>query len=568
MQLKGKTSSLILWLLMTLSCVLISAWMHRLATHTPSSHESALIKRNFDLIINELQQSLHWVASNSQAALPILPPHVDVRLVFDQQDVLIYQTTLPDDDKASSLLSSLVSFLKVPRQTNEGVTYWRDKVLLMVIDEKDDVRSITATFLDDWLLQVSGTLDYSLRLTANQVISASPAERGAILMLPAMVGKPVFINAKASSEDYTVPYLWWLSVLISALACGVLVWTLYYRPIWMRLRMILQQSKQIMQSGNFKQRVQSAGKDEIADVAKQVNAILSSLEYCYNLMAKTNLITTELLQKVDIQSTPLENTAMTEEAELKSSLDVVSRLSEAFETGALDIFVQPVFASDQKTVTSYEAMVRWMDMELGMVAPSEFVSLCEKAGLLDLLTDLMLSNALLALGELRAKHGSALVVSLNLSSAQFFAPSLLTCLNTLSEEDRKRLPNLEFEIKESTITHDFDQALILIEKLKAQNIRLCIDDYGLSRYSLMYLQRIPVDTIKLSSAFTERLAWESREAAFIDGIARFAMGLGIRVIVKNIETEAQLDSLTFDIPIEYQGVSLSSAAPLDVVLAR
>jgi len=164
---------------------------------------------------------------------------------------------------------------------------------------------------------------------------------------------------------------------------------------------LLSQSRHIMKSGNFSGRVTTEGRDEIADMAVQVNAILSSLEYCYNLMAKTNLITTELLQKVDRQATPELDTMMTEESELKSSLDVVSRLSEAFETDALEVFVQPVFSPQRDRVTGYEALARWMDPEMGMVAPAEFVNMCEKAGLLDLLTSLMLRHSLSALRELR-----------------------------------------------------------------------------------------------------------------------------------------------------------------------
>ncbi len=285
-------------------------------------------------------------------------------------------------------------------------------------------------------------------------------------------------------------------------------------------------------------------------------------------MAKTNLITTELLEKVDRQSSVELDASMTEEGELKSSLDVVARLSQAFETDALEVFVQPVYSSDRTQVTGYEALARWMDPEMGMVAPTEFVSMCEKAGLLDLLTELMLQHTLRALRQLQLKHGTDLVVSINLSSAQFFSPVLLSTLNKLPEEDQALLKYLEFEIRESTITHDFDQALILVNSLKNKGLRICIDDYGLSRYSLMYLQRLPVNSIKLSAVFTERLAWESSEAAFIDGIVRFAEGLGLRVIVKNIETDGQLEALGNGLSVEYQGVMLSPPAPLAVALQR
>ncbi|MEE2731571.1 MAG: EAL domain-containing protein [Pseudomonadota bacterium] len=568
MQLKGKTSAFILWVLMTLASVLISAWVHKLATHTPSDQEVRLVKRNFDVIVSELQGDLQWLARNYNMELRTLPDSVDVRLVFDQQDLLQYQTSLANEDQVDSLLTSLISFLKVPRQANSGITYWRDKVMWLVVEEQDAVRSVAAVFLDDWLLGLSDRLHYQLALSATPVSETGDSLGEATMMLPSLVGKPVYVSVSPLQTPSNMPYVWWLSVLISALVCGVLVWTLYYRPIWKRINGLLQQSRQIMKSGNFNQRLKSDGKDEISELAVQINAILSSLEYCYNLMAKTNLITTELLQKVDLQVTPEPATALTEESELKSSLDVVSRLSEAFETDALEVFVQPVYAADRSQVTGYEALARWMDPEMGMVSPAEFVSMCEKAGLLDLLTELMLRHSLAALKELRVKHGEGLVVSINLSSAQFFSPTLLGTLNKLAAEHGGLLGSMEFEVRESTITHDFDQALILINNLKGKGLRVCIDDFGLSRYSLMYLQRLPVNTIKLSAVFTERLAWESREVAFIDGIARFADALNVRVIVKNIETDGQLRALGSELDVEYQGVMLSPPAPLAVALQR
>lgn len=568
MQLKGKTSAFILWVLMTLASVLISAWVHKLATHAPSDKEVRLVKRNFDVIVNDLQSELQWLAVNHTMALQSLPENVDVRLVFDQQDLLQYQTSLTNEEDVDSLLTSLISFLKVPRQANSGITYWRNKVMWLVIEEQDPIRSVSAVFLDDWLLSLSDRLNYQLSLSATAVNEKGGSLGEATIMMPSLVGKPVYVSVSPLQTASTMPYVWWLSVLLSAVVCGVIVWGLYYRPIWKRINLLLRQSRQIMKSGNFSQRLNYEGKDEIADMAVQINAILSSLEYCYNLMAKTNLITTELLEKVDRQSSVQLDASMTEESELKSSLDVVSRLSEAFETDALEVFVQPVYSSDRNHVTGYEALARWMDPEMGMVAPAEFVSMCEKAGLLDLLTELMLRHTLSALKELRVKHGTELVVSINLSSAQFYSPVLLSTLSKLSEEDSRLLSNLEFEVRESTITHDFDQALILINNLRKRSLRVCIDDYGLSRYSLMYLQRLPVNTIKLSAVFTERLAWESREAAFIDGIARFAEGLGVRVIVKNIETDGQLEALGKNLFIEFQGVMLSPPAPLAVALQR
>ena len=113
MQLKGKTSSLILWVLLTTASVSISAWMHNLGTHTPTDHETSVIERNLVLVVGDMQQQLKWLAQQPELKLESLPSPVDVRLVFDRQDLLTYQTTLEDKDDEDSLLTSMINFLKV-----------------------------------------------------------------------------------------------------------------------------------------------------------------------------------------------------------------------------------------------------------------------------------------------------------------------------------------------------------------------------------------------------------------------------------------------------------------------
>lgn len=567
MQLKGKTASFILWVILTAASVLLSAWMHRLGTHTPRDHETRLVERNLSAALNTLKSQLDWLSRQPQLELGALPPPVAVRLVFDRQDIIRYETTLKDKDATDNLKLNMVNFLKVPRQVDTGVTYWRDKVILMVVHQQGDTYSMAAMFLGPWLENLSDILDYRLQLSSSKLDETANGHDFAVLSLPTMVGNSVYISAQVDDPVQPLPFHWWLAILLSGLVCGALVWVFYYRPIWARLNSVLRQTRKIMQSGDYKGRVEFDGKDEIADVAVQMNAVLSSLEYCYSLMAKTNLITTELMNKVDTQASIMaEPPKVADENELKSSLDVVSRLSEAMETGALETFVQPVYAQDRSTITGYEALPRWLDSNLGMVAPTEFISLCEKAGLMDLLTETMITSALAALRQLRTRRGSEITISVNLSTAQFFSPALMECINNLPEEDRTLLGRLEFEVKEITITHDFEKCVALIGQLKRYGIQFCIDDYGLSRYSLMYLQRLPVDSIKLSAAFTERLSWESREAAFIDGISRFAAGLGLRVVVKNIETESQLENLDSDLPVQYQGVSLAPPMPLELAM--
>ena len=567
MLLKGKSLSLIFWILLTATIVVVSAWNYWLATEAPAQREVEQVKRNLNLHLESRVASLNWVASHPDLDLPNLPSTIDVRLVFDSQDILTYQHQIDDAPQADDLLAALVNLSNLPLQSEHGVFYWREKVLLLSVQQNNDAYSIAGAFMESWLSHIAGALSYDIRFTATYDGVADTQFGSAALTLPSIVGKPVYLQASSIHTLVTEPFPWWVAVMLSASVSGVIIFLFYYQPIWRRLQDIIEQSRSAMKSNDFKERIHCRGSDDIADMAMQINAMLSSLEYCYNLMAKTNLITTELMQKVGSDSRLALQPNQPEENELNASLNSVSRLSKALDSGDIELFLQPVFGGDRKTITGYEALARWMDVDLGMASPQDFVSLCEKSGLTDVLTKVLIEQTAKVVPKLKSKNGAHIKVSLNLSTSQFLSPVFLECLAELAKTRKDVLPNLEFEVKESTITHDFDQVELIVEKLAKLGVGVCIDDYGLGRYSLMYLQRIPVKSIKLSAAFTERLSWESAEVAFIEGIARFAGGLGIRVIVKNIETEAQLGSFRNEVPLEYQGLSLSPPAPVEAQLA-
>ncbi len=563
MRLKGTSTSLLLWAVLTAVLVLMSGWMHQLANRTPSRQDAHQINLTLQYEVQQLQDMLRWVATLPSSQLESIASPADIRLIVNSSDVLLFHVGPEWEQERQALLVNLVNFLEQPLDQTLGVTYWRDQVLLVAVHRDGDRRNLAGVFLNAWLQKLVTATGIHLKLVTGEAVQALLQSGHAVLELPAMLGKPVYVEGKPLLLNEAIPFRWWLAAPVAALVSALIVWFFHYRPVWWRLREMVQQLRAIMQASSFRERVPVSGKDEIADLAVQFNSLLSSLEYSYNLMAKTNLVTTELLSKVDVQQ-PLPQERGDEQT-LKQSLDMASRLNEALQNNSIELYLQPVFARDRTTVTGYEALSRWMDSELGMVLPMEYLAVAEKAGLTEPLTELMLHKTFQLLRRL-PQTSQPLTVSLNLTAAQLFAPGLMNFLASCDEEERKLFPRLEMEVKESTLTRDFDLAAALVARLRELEIGVCIDDYGLSRYSLMYLQKLPVTAIKLARVFSERISWEPREVAFIEGVARFAGGLGVRVIVKNLENEQQLLSLRPDLPVEYQGLALGGPVPMEVVV--
>lgn len=566
MNLKGTAASLLLWLLLTLALVLMSGWMHQLANRTPSHQDARQINLTLQYEVQQLQDLLHWVATLPAEELAGIDTPADLRLIVDSSDVLLFHVSSDWEKERQALLVSLVNFLNQPLEQNLGVTYWRDQVLLVAVHRDGDRKYLAGMFLNGWLRRLVDATGIQLRLVTGEIVDVLRRSGHAVLPLPAMLGKPVYIEGKPVLLNEAIPFRWWLAVPTATVAAALIVWFFHYRPVWRRLRGLLLQMRGIMQGSTFRERLQPSGKDEIGELVVQFNSLLSSLEYSYNLMAKTNLVTTELLSRVDVAPAALPQP--TDEQALKQSLDMASRLSGALQRKAIELYLQPVFGRDRTTVTGYEALSRWMDPELGMVLPLEYLAVAEKAGLTDPLTELMLHQTFDLLRRLPGSDQEPLMLSVNLSAAQLFAPGLMQFLERCEKEDRKLFARLELEVKESTLTRDFDLAAVIVGRLRELGIGVCIDDFGLSRYSLMYLQKLPVTAIKLARVFSERISREPREVAFIEGVARFAGGLGVRVIVKNLENEQQLLSLRPDLPVEYQGLALGGPMPVADVIRR
>lgn len=562
MILKGNAASLLLWLLLSAVTLLMTGWMHYLGNRSPSQQDAQQITNILQYEIQQLQGHLQWVATLPSAELASQQTPADIRLVVDSSDVRLFQLAPAWEKERESLLVYLVNFLNQPIDARYGVMYWRDKVLLVAVQEERDETRLAAVFLDAWLQQLVAMTGIQAQLDSGDGLEQLQQSGHALITLPAMYGKPVYVEAQPVLLSEAIPFRWWLVLAAGGLISALLVWFLYYRPVWRRLFSLKQQMRDIMQSSSFRERVQVKGRDEIGDIAVQFNSLLSSLEYSYNLMAKTNLVSTELLAKIESPATVLVDVP-DDEHSLRQTLDMASRLNEAIQKESIELYLQPVFGSDRVTIAGYEALSRWLEPELGMVLPPEYLAVAEKAGLVEPLTRLTLQQTLATLRKLTARQPT-LVISLNLSAAQLFAPGLMQSLYECDDSDKALFRHLEMEVKESALTRDFDQASVLVTRLRELGIGVCIDDYGLSRYSLMYLQKLPVTSIKLARVFSERISREPREVAFIEGVSRFAGGLGVRVIVKNIENDQQLLSLRADLPVQYQGLALGGLVPADL----
>lgn len=194
-----------------------------------------------------------------------------------------------------------------------------------------------------------------------------------------------------------------------------------------------------------------------------------------------------------------------------------------------------------------------------MMLPGEFMQVAEQSGQIQALLRWSVQRACKDFSRLPDTRPR---ISINLTHAQLLDAQLLAIVENALQEFSLPADVLEFEIKEASLLKDFDQVSVQIEALRAVGVGVCVDGYGFGAHSLTYLQRLPVTRLKLSRVFSERISHEHREIAFIEGIARFAAGLGVAIVATHIESDQQLVALRGSRGIAAQGYAI--ARPMSV----
>ncbi|MDN5871962.1 MAG: EAL domain-containing protein [Nitrococcus sp.] len=236
----------------------------------------------------------------------------------------------------------------------------------------------------------------------------------------------------------------------------------------------------------------------------------------------------------------------------------------AIEHGELQLMYQPKVAMADRRPVGVEALVRWEHPELGPLQPGEFISVAEQAGTVTHLTHWILERAIAQCSEWR-RRGLDLAASVNLSPVDLLDQGLPERLNELLSRHRMPAHKVCLELTEGTVMRDTRNGLELLNKFKAQGVRLSIDDFGTGYSSLAQLKRLPVDELKIDRSFIAELTDGSDAAAIVRSIIEIGHQLGLEVTAEGIESETCWHLLKKYRCDTAQGFYLSRALPADEI---
>ena len=216
---------------------------------------------------------------------------------------------------------------------------------------------------------------------------------------------------------------------------------------------------------------------------------------------------------------------------------------EAVRNGEFFLHYQPIVHSGTREIVGFEALMRWMHPELGLIAPSQFIQMAESNGLINLLGAWVLKAACVQLKRLQEVAGRELYVSVIVSPRQFRNDQFLTLM-----EDALKLSGMEgrqllLEITEGILMSDPVHAEALLLQIAARGVRIAIDDFGTGYSSLAYLKRFPISTLKIDRAFIKDLPGSVKDAAICNVVLSLAQHLNLATVAEGVENEEQLQFL-------------------------
>ena len=228
-------------------------------------------------------------------------------------------------------------------------------------------------------------------------------------------------------------------------------------------------------------------------------------------------------------------------ADPEDAIDRVSfatRLRQAVQDENWLLHYQPVVDLSDRRVVGAEALIRWNDVQAGIVPPGEFIPVAEELGLIEAIGDWVVDEV--AQQQRRWRDaGLDLEVSFNLSPRQLWTPRLAERLISKLGDAGLDPSTLQAEITESTVMADPDRTQRILRDLHAWGLRLAIDDFGTGYSSLARLKHMPVDVLKIDQEFIRNVDRDVRLAGMVRAMIQVAQSLDMVPLAEGIESEGE-----------------------------
>ena len=217
---------------------------------------------------------------------------------------------------------------------------------------------------------------------------------------------------------------------------------------------------------------------------------------------------------------------------------IETELRRALDKDQLRLFYQPLINLKSGEVAGFEALARWTHEDRGEISPSEFIPVAEESGLILQLGRWAMDKAAQTVADWDRQVGEPLpvYVGVNLSAIQVARDNIAEVVESALKASGLKGNRLTLELTESSIVQDPGRAMRVFEALKALDATVAMDDFGTGYSSLAYLQRLPIDVLKIDKSFVTGMMRDPDAVAIVRAVLSLADALGMSTTAEGIET--------------------------------
>jgi len=224
---------------------------------------------------------------------------------------------------------------------------------------------------------------------------------------------------------------------------------------------------------------------------------------------------------------------------------IEKKLWEAYDNGYFRLFYQPVISLDSGKLAGFEALIRIIHPQDGLISPDAFILIAENSAIIFPLGLWIVEEACRQIEIWKNTFflDTPLKINVNLSAKQFIHPELTSHIFEITERFGIDENDIAFELTESAFMDDMESANIALLELRSKKFAIYMDDFGTGYSSLSYLMHFPVNVIKIDQSFVKWMHIDEQSETLVKSLVALAHNLGLKVVAEGTDDELHIEIL-------------------------
>ncbi|QOG13222.1 EAL domain-containing protein [Arcobacter sp. FWKO B] len=231
-------------------------------------------------------------------------------------------------------------------------------------------------------------------------------------------------------------------------------------------------------------------------------------------------------------------------------LNIEQALAIALDNNEFYMVYQPKYNLKDHTAISIEALIRWESASLGNVEPKDFIYIAEETTLINKIGFFVFKKACEDFAILKKKLTTLQMITINISPIQLTNKNFVNELLKITKKTKIPTSSIGLEITESNIMKNIDEVCKVLKELREHGFKIIIDDFGTGYSSMSYLQKLPIDTLKIDKSFVDDLNTTTNNTTIIKAIVAISKSFGYTTVAEGIE-RAEQEEFLLNLEVDY-----------------